>query len=132
MSDTRDPRDAGADGPGGDGPLLPGAPLPDEVQRHLRRSMEMLRERADDPAVRRRIDDVLAGRASLRDLARDDGFDRFMEPLVRRGMQRLDELSPQEREAAERGAAALARGEKVPEPDADRASRPRPPDLGTW
>ncbi|MGG5259965.1 hypothetical protein [Phycicoccus avicenniae] len=105
------------------------------MERHLRRSLEVLRDRADDPALRRRMDEVLAGRASLRDLARDDGFDAMMTPLVERGMHDLDELSPEERARAEAGAAALERGEDpwAPEDEAGADRAPyRPPGPGTW
>lgn len=124
---------AGTSSTGG-APLLPGAPLPDAVQAHLRRSLELLRDQAEDPAVRRRMDEVLAGRASLRDLARDEAFSRMMTPLVERGMSRLDDLTPEDRARAEADAAALGRGE-VPEHlrerPADDPSTP-PPSPGTW
>jgi hypothetical protein len=126
---------ASAATPSGAGaPLLPGAPLPDAVQAHLRRSLELLRDQAEDPAVRRRMDDVLAGRASLRDLARDDGFSAMMTPLVERGMQRLDDLTPEERARVEADAAALGRDE-VPEHLQERPDdgpTPPAPSPGTW
>ncbi len=111
-------------------PLLPGSTIPPAAQAHLRRSLEVLRDEAQDPVVRRRIDDVLAGRGSLRELARDGGFGAFMEPLVRRGLQRIDEMSPEERAAAEEGARALGRGE--PPASHEPGPTPRPPDPGTW
>ncbi|MBT9256553.1 hypothetical protein KMZ32_14080 [Phycicoccus sp. MAQZ13P-2] len=127
------------DGP----PLLPGGTLPGPLQTHLRRSLEVLRDRADDAGVRRRIEDVLAGRAALRDLAGDDGFSAFAAPLVEQGLRRLDELGPQEREQLALDAAALGRGEVPPHlrEDGDasavgpaRDDRPPAPPRspGTW
>ncbi len=112
-------------------PLLPNPDIPPAVQAHLRRSLEALRDQADDPTVRRRIDDVLRGRASLRELATDGGFSAFMEPLVRRGLRRVDELTPEQRDAAEAGAQALRRGED-PSADGPRGGGSAPPSPGTW
>ncbi len=122
--------------PSGDQPpLLPGAPLPSRVQQHLRESLTLLRDQAQDPGVRRRIDEVLKGRASLRDLARDDAFSTMMTPLVERGMARLDSLTPQERALAAADAEALERGEPTHAERAggtDDRSAPRGPSQGTW
>ena len=71
----------------------------------------MLRDQAQDPAVRRRIEAVLNGQGSLRDLARDDAFSTMMTPLVERGMARIDAMTPQERERVAADAEALSRGE---------------------
>ncbi|WP_392543239.1 hypothetical protein [Oryzobacter telluris] len=118
-----------------DQPLLPGAALPARVQQHLRESLTLIRDQAQDPGVRRRIDDVLQGRSSLRDLARDDAFSTMMTPLVERGMARLDALSPQERAVAEADAAALGRGEPT-QAERDGAGEPGPASpasgQGTW
>ncbi len=92
-------------------PLLPGAVLPSRVQQHLRESLTVLRDQAQDPAVRRRIEAVLNGQGSLRDLARDEAFSTMMTPLVERGMARIDALTPHERERVAADAEALARGE---------------------
>lgn len=92
-------------------PLLPSLPPNRVLDQHLRSSLTMVRDQCDDPAVRRRIDDVLAGRSALRALARDDAFGAMMGPLVERGLRRLDALTAQERAAAEAGAAAIGRGE---------------------
>ncbi|QKE83657.1 hypothetical protein [Arthrobacter sp. NEB 688] len=131
--------DGRTDGP----PLLPGAPLSGALQTHLRRSLEVLRDRAEDAGVRRRIEDVLAGRATLRDLAGDDRFSAFAAPLVEQGLRRMDELGPEERRLVAEDAAALGRGE-VPahlREDDDRgaaapAREPRPAapprTTGTW
>lgn len=113
--------------------LLPGAGLPPAVRGHLRRSLEVLRDEAQDPAVRGRIEDVLAGRGTLRDLAGDGAFGAFVEPLVERGLRRIDELTPEERARVAADAEALGR-DQLPEHLREErpTDAPRPPDLGTW
>jgi len=114
-------------------PLLPSLPRNRAVDEHLRRSLAVLRDQAADATLRDRIDDVISGRASLRALARDPAFSSMMEPLVTRGMQRLAELTPEERAAAEEGAAALDRGEGTPgSPEPAPPAPPAPPTHGTW
>ena len=107
-------------------PLLPSLPTNRALDQHLRRSLEVLRDQTDDAALRRRIDDVVAGRSSLRALARDGAFGAMMQPLVERGLQQLDELTPEQRRDAEDGAAAFDRGETP-------GAAPQPgPTHGTW
>ena len=107
-------------------PLLPALPANRALDQHLRRSLEVLRDQTDDAALRRRIDDVVAGRSSLRALARDGAFGALMQPLVERGLQQLDELTPEQRREAETGAATFDRGEAP-----GRAPQPGPT-HGTW
>jgi len=107
-------------------PLLPSLPPNRALDQQLRRSLEVLRDQTDDAALRRRIDDVVAGRSSLRALARDGAFGAMMQPLVERGLQQLDELTPEQRRDAEAGAAAFERGETPGQgPEAG-------PTHGTW
>jgi hypothetical protein len=51
-----------------------------DLQRILRGSLEVLRDRAEDPELRRYADDVLTGRASVRDLGTSDALDRAVTP----------------------------------------------------
>ncbi|MQA85807.1 MAG: hypothetical protein GEV03_14600 [Streptosporangiales bacterium] len=55
--------------------------------RQLRAALKTLRDRSNDREFRRLVDDVLAGRRALRDVARTQTFDRVVTPLahVRRG-----------------------------------------------
>lgn len=110
-------------------PLLPSLPANPALDDHLRRSLAVLRDQSEDAALRARIDDVIRGRSSLRSLAREGAFGAMMEPLVRRGMQQVAELSDDERRVAEDGAAAFERGEA---PDAGRAPGAPGPTHGTW
>ena len=118
-------------------PVLPGAALPPRIQQHLRESLTVLRDQAQDPAVRRRIEAVLNGQGSLRDLARDDAFSTMMTPLVERGMARIDAMTPQERERVAADAEALSRGEATSTERASDGGRDEPgsgsgPAQGTW
>lgn len=80
------------------------------LSRHLRRSLEALRERTDDRDFRRQIDDILAGRVSLRNAAFTGTFERGLTPHFKLGMQRWQEVSEEERERlAEEGRAAFDR-----------------------
>ncbi len=100
----------------------------------LRRSLEVLREHADDPRLSAQIGRVLDGRTSLRDLVRDPAF----AGVLARGMgsfgRRYEEMSPEERLAltreAQRQDAAL-RAElglpPSPEPEAEVEFRPEEP-----
>jgi hypothetical protein len=114
--------------------LLPGLGLPAAMEQHLRESLALLRDQATDPAVRRSIDDVLAGRLSLRQLASDDAFGQMMNPLVEEGVRRLEALSPEDEARAREGAAALERGEDpLAAMDQHSTLRSTGPDTyGTW
>lgn len=72
------------------------------LSRHLRNSLELLRDRTDDQDFRRLADDVLAGRRGLRDVASAPAFARVLNPEVERFAQRYEELSDAEREALAR------------------------------
>lgn len=79
-------------------PLLPSLAGNRAMDVALRDSLRILREQADDPDVRRRIDAVLDGRAALRDLARDRQFSALVTPLAERGWDQYEQLSEEERE----------------------------------
>jgi hypothetical protein len=82
-------------------PLLPTLAQNRALDGALRDSLRILGDHADDDAdddVRRRIDAVLEGRASLRELARDEEFSAFVGPLAERGWEQYDQLTDEERE----------------------------------
>jgi hypothetical protein len=66
--------------------------------RQLRAALETLRDHSDDRAFKGLVDDVLAGRRGLRDIARTQAFDRAVTPLAQDFGRRYDELSDEERE----------------------------------
>lgn len=92
-------------------PLFPGLGLGPAMEQHLRQSLTVLRDNASDAGVRERIDAVLAGGLSLRELAVDPDFGSMMNPLVDKGMRQLDEMSPEEDTQARAGAEAFERGQ---------------------
>ena len=77
-------------------PLLPTLRDP-RMDQVIRGSLEVLRERATDDDVRRKLDAVLRGELSLRTLARDGGFGAFVAPMVERGAREFDALPPETR-----------------------------------
>lgn len=62
-----------------------------DLDRQLRANLRTLREHCDDGPLRGRLDDVLAGRMRLRDLATSADYQRFLGPLVIEGARRWEE-----------------------------------------
>ncbi|GAB3450125.1 hypothetical protein GCM10027517_37200 [Phycicoccus ginsengisoli] len=86
-------------------PVLPhaGAANP-ALDRLVRENLRRLAEVTEDPALQRRMREVVAGRASLRELAVSSDFQSFLEPLVESGLEHWQRLPETEREAyAEQG-----------------------------
>lgn len=67
--------------------------------RFLREALATLRETSDDERFRTMVDDILAGRRSLRDAATSEMFNRGIADKVDEGARRYQELSEAEREA---------------------------------
>lgn len=92
----------------------------------LRAALRRLRESSRDERFRALVDDVLAGRSSLRAAATSDVFNRGIAAWVDEGARRYQELPEEEREElAARGEQELAalREELSAAPSTDR-----PPD----
>ena len=71
----------------------------DQARSHnLRASLKVLRDRVDNPDFRRLVDDVLTGKASLRDVAKTDAFGAAIAPLAQQSVDRLNEMSDDEKE----------------------------------
>lgn len=68
------------------------------LSRHLRNSLEVLKDKVEDPEFRRMVDDITSGRRSLRDMVRSPVFARALDPLVEQGAQTYRDLSDQERD----------------------------------
>jgi hypothetical protein len=78
------------------------------LARHLRKSLELLRDRTDNDDFRRLVDDVLNGRANLRDVYFTPAFAAGINPGVEQFAQRFDELTrEQQQEMAQQGRQAL-------------------------
>lgn len=68
------------------------------LSRHLKNSLEVLKDKVDDPEFERMVDDITSGRRSLRDMVTSPVFARALDPLVRQGAETYRNLSDQERE----------------------------------
>jgi hypothetical protein len=79
------------------------------LARHLRTSLETLRARSDNDDFRRLVDDVLNGRANLRDVYFTPAFAAGINPGAQQFAERWDELSREEQEQlAQQGQQQLA------------------------
>jgi hypothetical protein len=72
------------------------------LSRHLKNSLEVLKDKVDDPEFGRMVDDITAGRRSLRDMVRSPVFARALDPLVEQGAETYRNLSDEERETLAR------------------------------
>ncbi|EAQ00860.1 hypothetical protein JNB_11814 [Janibacter sp. HTCC2649] len=107
-------------------PLLETLRFEPRMEAHLRESLVILRDDSDDRALRKRIDDVLAGRASLRDLARSADFTAVIDSKIDRAVEEFDAIPEAEREADLQRAIAEAHTPPPAEPPTRRD------DPGTW
>ncbi|MGK5681328.1 hypothetical protein [Actinoplanes sp. URMC 104] len=67
------------------------------LARHLRQSLEVLRERSDNHDFRQLVDNVLAGRTNLRDAYTTPTFAAGINFHVEQFAQRYEQLSPEQR-----------------------------------
>lgn len=92
-----------------DEPILDVARGDRVISQHLRRSLTLLRERSGNADFQRLADDVLAGRANLRDVFTSPAFAAGLNPFVEQFAERYERLSEDERaEMAEQGRAQFA------------------------
>lgn len=91
------------------------------LSRHLNKSLEILRDRSDNDDFRRVVDDVLNGRASLRDVYNTPAFAAGIEPSVRKFAERWDELSQEERDRLAQD------GQRALDAENERINRESPP-----
>ncbi|VTR76650.1 hypothetical protein [Cellulomonas hominis] len=83
--------------------------------RHLRAQVSILRDRARGTELAALLDDVLAGRRTLREVARTPAFDEAVRPAVQRMATEWDSLSEAERDELARQAA-----ERIPQAEGQR------------
>jgi hypothetical protein len=111
--------------PGSDPPpLLPSLRAEPRLDAQVRASLRVLRDSVDDEGLRHRMDDVLAGRSALRDLARSADFAAVMDARIDTAVAEFEAMSEQQR------AEMLARFEGAgpgPAPDPGRREH-----GGTW
>jgi hypothetical protein len=101
--------------------------------RFLRAALTRLRDTSGDERFHTMVDDILAGRRSLRDAATSEVFNRGIADKVDEGARRYQELSEAEREAlAAMGEQQFAelRGQAEPGPAADAAPDEDDDDFG--
>lgn len=68
------------------------------LSKHLKNSLGLLKDKVDDPEFKRMVDDITAGRRSLRDVVDTPVFARALDPLVERGAETYRNLSDEEKE----------------------------------
>lgn len=68
------------------------------IARHLTESLRLLRARSEDEGFRRLVDDVLAGRRSLREVYATPEFAAGINPGVEEFARRYEKLDRDERE----------------------------------
>lgn len=68
------------------------------LSKHLKNSLEVLKDKVDDPEFGRMVDDITSGRRSLRDMVTSPVFARALDPLVEQGAETYRSLSEEERE----------------------------------
>jgi len=107
-------------------PLLETLRFEPRMQAHLRESLAVLRDASDDRALRTRIDDVLEGRASLRELARTPEFTSMVDSKIDQAVEEYDAIPEDVREAALQR--AIAEAQTPPPEDTPPSQRP----AGTW
>jgi hypothetical protein len=88
----------------------------------LRESLKILRDRSNDPAFGKLVDDVLAGRRGLRDAVASPLFNQALTPGVQEAAQRYQEMPEEERQRL------AAEGERRLDRLRDELKRPAPPD----
>lgn len=67
--------------------------------QHLRESLKVLRQKVDNPEFHRLVDDVLAGKASLREVAQTAAFGQTVAPLAQQAVDRMNDMPEDERQA---------------------------------
>jgi hypothetical protein len=81
----------------------------------LRENLQTIRDRSDDPHLKRLIDDVLQGRRTMRELVRDEKFTEELNAGMRRFGEHWEQLTPEQR-------AALVRQGQAEESERRRAA----------
>ncbi|MBF6333885.1 hypothetical protein [Nocardia transvalensis] len=102
------------------------------VSRQLRQSLQVIKSATTDPALRRQLDDVLAGRTGMREFGTSDAFARILDRVPRQQFDRVFSMPEEERERlAAQGRAELERlRNESPEQTASMTPPPEPPRPG--
>ena len=90
------------------------------VSRHMRDSLFAIRSATADPGIRNQIDDVLAGKASMRSFGASEAFAQIIDGVPRTLMDQTLHMPEEERQRlAERGEREL---DRLREPDASSSA----------
>lgn len=68
------------------------------LSKHLKNSLNLLRDKVDDPEFKKLVDEVVSGRRSLRDTFASPAFSHALNPLMDRAMEYYQNLSEGDRE----------------------------------
>lgn len=99
------------------------------LSEHLANSLKLLRDRSDNPEFRRLADEIVAGRASLREAAMSAAFTGELNPQVERFAERYEQLTDAEREElARQGEQQFAERNEQLSDDGSARERPAPPE----
>ncbi|MEU8894398.1 hypothetical protein [Nocardia sp. NPDC048505] len=97
------------------------------LSRSLKASLEILRSATPDPAIRKQIEEVLAGRASMREFGLSDAFAKVLDGVPKQVFDQAASMSEEERaRLAAQGEAELERLRNL-EPESATATAPAEP-----
>lgn len=68
------------------------------LSKHLKNSLNLLRDKVDDPAFKSLVDEITSGRRSLRDTFTSPVFAQALNPLVGEAVEKYQEFSEEERQ----------------------------------
>ncbi|GAB3497471.1 DUF3348 domain-containing protein [Amycolatopsis cihanbeyliensis] len=98
------------------------------LSKHLKNSLNLLRNKVDDPEFKNLVDDITAGRKSLRDAVTSPVLARALDPLMEQASEHYRNLSEQEREELARTGEQQFEELRQEEEAAPAAGRRRPDD----
>lgn len=100
--------------------------------RSLARALRGIADTSSDPAMRKQIGELLAGRGSVRDFARTEAFNQLADRFMPAALRKYSAMSEEQRtELAEQGKAELERLRQEPAPLVAPAARePEPAPTG--
>nr|WP_218862740.1 hypothetical protein [Actinopolyspora biskrensis] len=66
------------------------------VSEHLKNSLRLLREKTDDNDFKEMVDDIVAGRSSLREAVSSPTFEQVLNPFVEQAAEKFENMSEEE------------------------------------
>lgn len=68
------------------------------LSRHLRNSLQIIRDKTNDEEFKKLADDIIAGKQSLREASQSDAFSRALDSQVEKASTEIAAMSDEERE----------------------------------